>query len=30
MTFKPDYDETRPVNLNTAIFEEVGIAVSVA
>jgi pyruvate formate lyase activating enzyme len=28
--FNPDYDETRPVNANTAIFEQAGVKVSVA
>ena len=27
MEFKPDYDETRPVNFNTKIFEQAGIKV---
>jgi pyruvate formate lyase activating enzyme len=28
MEFKPDYDETLPVNINTSHFERVGIKVS--
>jgi pyruvate formate lyase activating enzyme len=28
--FQPDYDETRPLNANTAVFEELGIVVRVA
>ncbi len=27
MEFKPDYDENRPLNINTAVFERVGITV---
>jgi pyruvate formate lyase activating enzyme len=30
MVFTPEYDETQPVNLNTAVFEQAGIRVSVA
>ncbi len=30
MQFKPDYDESRELNLNTAIFEQAGIKVAVA
>lgn len=30
MVFKPDYDETRPVNVNTSVFEQAGVKVSVA
>jgi pyruvate formate lyase activating enzyme len=29
MEFKPDYDEKRPLNINTKIFEQAGIKVSV-
>jgi pyruvate formate lyase activating enzyme len=29
MEFKPDYDETQPLNLNTALFEQAGIPVAV-
>jgi pyruvate formate lyase activating enzyme len=29
MVFKPDYDESRELNLNTAIFERAGIRVSI-
>jgi hypothetical protein len=29
MVFKPDYDETRPVNANVAIFQELGVPVTV-
>jgi pyruvate formate lyase activating enzyme len=28
--FQPDYDETRPVNTNTEVFEKVGVKVCVA
>jgi len=28
--FKPDYDETRPLNINTAVFEQAGVNVRVA
>ena len=27
MEFKPDYDETRPVNFNLKIFEQAGLKV---
>jgi hypothetical protein len=27
MEFKPDYDETRPLNFNTKIFEQAGLKV---
>jgi hypothetical protein len=27
MEFKPDYDEKRPVNINTKIFEQAGLKV---
>jgi pyruvate formate lyase activating enzyme len=30
MQFKPDYDETRPLNLNMRIFEQAGVPVCVA
>jgi pyruvate formate lyase activating enzyme len=30
MEFKPDYDENRPLNINTGIFERAGIEVRVA
>ena len=30
MEFKPDYDETRPVNINTMLFEQSGVKVCVA
>jgi pyruvate formate lyase activating enzyme len=30
MVFKPDYDESQELNLNTSIFEQVGIKVAVA
>jgi pyruvate formate lyase activating enzyme len=30
MVFQPEYDESQPVNLNTAIFEQAGIKVNVA
>ncbi len=30
MTFQPDYNETRPVNANTAMFERLGVKVRVA
>jgi RimJ/RimL family protein N-acetyltransferase len=29
MTFRPDYDENRPVNINTRIFEDLGLKVQV-
>ncbi len=29
MEFKPDYDETRPLNINTSLFEESGLKVRV-
>ena len=30
MEFKPDYDETRPLNINTRLFEQFGVKVCVA
>jgi len=30
MEFKPDYDETRPLNINTMLFEQSGVKVCVA
>ncbi len=30
MEFKPDYDETRPLNINTALFDRFGVTVCVA
>jgi len=30
MEFKPDYDETRPLNINTELFEQSGLKVYVA
>ncbi len=30
MEFKPDYDETRPLNINTKLFEQIGVKVCVA
>lgn len=30
MQFKPEYDETRPLNLNTRIFEQAGVPVCIA
>ncbi len=30
MAFKPEYDESRPLNLNTQVFEQAGIQVAVA
>ena len=30
MEFKPDYDESRPLNINTKIFEQAGIKVNIA
>ena len=29
MVFKPDYDESRPLNINTRIFEDLGVTVKV-
>ena len=29
MEFKPDYDETRPLNINTRLFEQYGVKVTV-
>jgi hypothetical protein len=29
MEFKPDYDESRELNLNTVLFEQAGIKVTV-
>jgi len=29
MVFEPDYDESRPLNINTTIFEDLGVKVSV-
>ena len=29
MEFKPDYDETRPLNINTMLFEQCGVKVCV-
>ncbi len=30
MVFKPEYDETRPLNLNVALFEQLGVKAGVA
>jgi hypothetical protein len=30
MEFKPEYDESRELNLNTTLFEQAGIEVNVA
>ena len=30
MEFKPDYDETRPININTTLFEQSGVKVCIA
>jgi hypothetical protein len=29
MEFKPDYDESQELNLNTALFEQAGIQVTI-